>query len=707
MGSPDLPLPSLPPWLQEKLPSAWQLDCEVFAAAIRPDPKLTVDEWADQKRILTPDSSKEPGQWRTDRVPHARAIMGSLSPSDPCTEVTLVAGTQVAKTEIGNNFVGFVIDVSPAPMMMTLPTSNVAKRNSKTRLAKMIDAMPCLREKISENSRDSANSATLKQFPGGVLVIAGANSAAELKSQPVRFLFEDEVDEYPDDVDGQGPADELAEKRTDTYRRNKKIYRASTPRGRYAKSKIHKHWLRSNMQRRHVPCPHCNELQVLRWEGFRYDTRKIWTVTLADSGELVEVPEGTADAKVRDTGEVLDAWYECEHCAQRIDEHHKQWMFDDARAKWIAERPHITARQGYHLPSFYSPLGWFSWKEVVEKRLQAEKDPTKALLALWHNTIAAEPYEDAGESVSDLELRKRAIEAEKPYRLGTVPRGGLLLTGSVDVQHKRLEVKVKAWGRDKESWLVDYQVIHGDTESRAPWDALDEYRTKKFPHDSGAHLRILALAIDAGFRTQTVYDFCRPRAIAHVFPVRGQSQAGKTVLGRPTKQDIDHNGQKVPNGIDLWPIGTDTAKAEIYARLKIERPGPGHMHFPLGLPDEYFRGLTAERQVTRYVKGFLKTSWEKDEVERNEPLDLEVYAYAAAIYAGLARVNWDRLEASLIATAGDLFVQAQEQQEAARLNEAAPPAEPTPPKEDVVQTSTPSSAKEPWLGRRDGWLRRE
>jgi phage terminase large subunit GpA-like protein len=121
-----------------------------------------------------------------------------------------------------------------------------------------------------------------------------------------------------------------------------------------------------------------------------------------------------------------------------------------------------------------------------------------------------------------------------------------------------------------------------------------------------------------------------------VFPVRGQSQAGKTVLGRPTKQDIDHNGQKIPNGIDLWPIGTDTAKAEIYARLKIERPGPGHMHFPLGLPDEYFRGLTAERQVTRYVKGFLKTSWEKDEVERNEPLDLEVYAYAAAIYAGLA-----------------------------------------------------------------------
>jgi phage terminase large subunit GpA-like protein len=204
--------------------------------------------------------------------------------------------------------------------------------------------------------------------------------------------------------------------------------------------------------------------------------------------------------------------------------------------------------------------------------------------------------------------------------------------------------------------------------------------------------------VDAGFRTQTVYDWCRPRAHEHVLPVRGQSQAGKTVLGRPTKQDIDHNGKKIPNGIELWPIGTDTAKAEIYARLKIERPGPGHMHFPLGLPDEYFRGLTAERQVTRYVKGYLKTSWEKDEVERNEPLDLEVYAYAAAIYAGLNRVNWDRLEAALIDRRRPLRPGAGSK---ARLNEE-PPAPPAAP---AVQTSAPPAEQQPgWLSRRDGWL---
>src|SRR5574341_166736 len=313
MNLPMMPRPSLPLWLKEKLPSAWQLDCETFAAAIRPDPKRTISEWADAKRILTPDTSKEPGPWRTARVPHTKAIMDALSPSESCTEVTWVAGTQVGKTEVGNNFVGAVIDEFPAPMMMVLPTSNTAKRSATTRLARMIEAMFCLRSKISDSSRDSANSATLKQFPGGVLVIAGANSAAELKSQPVRFIFEDELDEYPDDVDSQGPADELAEKRADTYQRNKKIYRASTT-TKKGKSKIWKHLHRSNLQRRHVPCPHCDGYQVLKWEGFRYETRKIWTATLADTGEIVEVPAGTADAKVYDTGELVDWWYECEHC---------------------------------------------------------------------------------------------------------------------------------------------------------------------------------------------------------------------------------------------------------------------------------------------------------------------------------------------------------------------------------------------------------
>lgn len=665
-----MPAPKLP----EGLPSAWLLDCEVFAESILPDPDLTITQWADDRRVLTTESSSEPGPWRTDRVPYAREIMDVLSPSDPTPEITFVAGGQVAKTEIGNNFIGFIIDHAPGPTMMVYATSSTGRRSSHTRLAKMLEGTPSLREKVSNKARDRANSALRKDFPGGVLMIAGANSASDLASQPVRYLFEDEVDKYPEDVDGHGPAVELAETRTRNFPR-RKIYRASTP-TEAGPSKIWSFWLASDQRRFHVPCPHCGELQVLHWEQFRYETRKLWELLDTDTGELKEVEPATAGATARDTGELLDVWYECEHCRARIDEHEKTGML--ARGRWIASRPEIKGHAGFHLPSFYSPLGWYSWASIAKKRLVAEKDPTGTLLKQWTNESAGEAFTAQGETVSDLQLKERA----ENYKRGAVPMGGLLLSASVDVQGNRLETKVKAYGRGEESWLVDYQVIHGDTESAAPWNELDEYLQKKFPHECGATLRITACAVDAGYRTQTVYAFARQRAHRHIFPVRGQSQAGKSILGRPSAQDVDHNGQRVPGGVQLWPVGSDTAKSKIYARLKITTPGPGCMHFPIGLPDEYFKQLTAERLTTRYVRGYLKRVWEKDAGERNEALDLEVYAYAAAIYAGVTRANWDRIEATLKATAQDLFVRAVAEEESGGTKAAqASPA--------AVQTSAP------------------
>jgi phage terminase large subunit GpA-like protein len=657
-----MPAPKLP----EGLPSAWLLDCEVFAEAIEPDPELTISEWADERRVLSPETSSEPGPWRTDRVPYAREIMDVLSPSDPTQEVTFVAGTQVAKTEIGNNFVGFIIDHAPGPAMMVYPTSNTGKRSSRTRLAKMIESTPSLRAKVSDKQRDKSNSASLKEFPGGVLAIAGANSAAELKSMPVRYLFEDELDEYPDDVDGQGPADELAEKRTDTFTR-KKIFRTSTP-TRKGRSKIWRHWLASDQRRYYVACPNCAGEQVLRWDQMRWETRIVWELTDAE-GVITEAAPEAAGAVRRDTGELLDCWIECQHCQAKIEEHHKTAMLEGGR--WVAEAPGVGKPVGFHLSALYSPLGWFSWFTAVKKRLEADKDPTGERLKVWTNTVIAEPYAEASEQLNDHDIKQRA----EPYKLKTVPMGGLFLTAAVDVQAKRLEVKVKAWGRGEESWLVDVDVIHGDTESAQPWEVLDEYLAGKFAHECGAQLRIIAAAVDSGYRTQTVYDWCRLRRHRNIFPIKGQSQTGKSVLGRPSKQDVDHRGKVIKGGVEVWPIGTDTAKSKIYARLKITEPGPGCMHFPLGLPDDYFKQLTAERLVSRYHKGYLRTSWEKDATERNEALDLEVYAYAAAVLAGLTRTNWDRLEAAIRATAGDLFVQAQEQVPAADAAPAQPPVE--------------------------------
>lgn len=648
--------------------------------------------------MLSSDISSEPGPWRTARVPYTREIMDALSPSDPCQEVTFIAGTQVAKTETGNNFLGFVMDWAPGPAMMVMPTSNTAKRGAKTRLARMIDSTPSLRTKISESTRSSANSATLKDFPGGVLAIAGANSAAELKSMPVRYLFEDELDEYPDDCDGQGPADELAEKRTDTFVR-KKIFRTTTPtiKGR---SKGWKHLERSDYREFHVACPHCQAEQVLVRSQLRWETQKVWEIVRADDGEIIEVPPETEGAVARNTDEILDVFYECAACSGRIDEHHKTTML--AAGRWIPRYPG-RARRGYHLSSLYSPLGWFSWRQIVEKVIEAEKDPTGALLKVVINTIDALPYAEKGDQPERNEIQQRA----EAYKLGTVPMGALFLSAGVDVQGNRLEVKVKGWGRGEESWLVDFQVIHGDTETSAPWEALDEYLQRKFPHACGAELRIQACGVDTGYRAQTVYEFTRRRKHRHIFALKGQSDSGKAVLGRPRAQDVNHRGQVIKDGVELWPIGTDTAKSRIYARLRIDTPGPGCLHFPLGLPDEYYQQLTAERLVTKYHHGYVKRVWEKDAGARNEALDLEVYAYAAALYAGLTRVNWDKVEAALRATAGDLFVDAERraQQDPEGGQDAAGGSAETPAAEPPVQTPARPAAPFP-VKRRGGFVNR-
>jgi Phage terminase large subunit (GpA) len=81
----------------------------------------------------------------------------------------------------------------------------LAKRNSKQRIDPLIEESEVLRERVKERrSRDSGNTVLSKEFPGGVLILTGANSAVGLRSMPARYLFLDEVDGYPGDVQGEG-----------------------------------------------------------------------------------------------------------------------------------------------------------------------------------------------------------------------------------------------------------------------------------------------------------------------------------------------------------------------------------------------------------------------------------------------------------------------------------------------------------------------
>lgn len=621
-----------------------RLVAELFAEFMKPPAAITVSQWADGHRMLSGKASSEPGPWRTDRTPYLRQIMDDLSARSSVQEVVVMFAAQLGKSESGMNWLGYIIDNEPGPVMCVQPTTDMAKRFSRQRITPMLEETPALRRKVRENrSRDDANTTLMKDFAGGVLVVSGANSAASLRSMPVRYLFLDEIDAYPLDVDGEGDPVALAEKRTSTFAR-RKVLKVSTPTTKDC-SRIEGAYLQTNACRFQVPCPHCNEHQALEW-GTKGDHGLKWR----------KLEDGAPD--------YTSVHYVCRHCGGIIQEHHKPAML--AGGHWVASKEASrTGRQtGYHLNALYAPLGWIGWADLVaqwhDATLAAKQgDVTK--LKTFTNTVLAETWEEQGDKVATHELARRAED----YPIGQVPHGGLLLTMGVDVQGDRIEYRTWAWGRGQESWLVDREIIYGDPaiEEGQPgsvWTRLTERRRTPYLHASGAQVLARACAIDTGgHHTQQVYAYVRAHHHANVLAVKGSSARGKAILSKPSDIDVTWRGQKIPRGVKLWLVGTDIAKGVIYGRLRQAQPGPGFIHLPRALAStDEFEQMTAERLVTKYIKGHARMEWVKPNGRRNEALDCAVYAYAAAIWVGIERwteVQWARIEDVIAPSTRDLF----------------------------------------------------
>jgi phage terminase large subunit GpA-like protein len=626
-----------------------------IAEGFAPPPDLTVSQWADAYRMLSSKGAAEPGPYRSERTPYLREPMDLLSERSGVEQVVLMFGAQVGKSESGNNWLGYIIDVCPGPVMAVQPTTETAKRYSRQRITPMIEETPRLRARVKENrSRDDANTTLAKDFPAGTLVIAGANSAAGLRSMPVRFLFLDEIDAYPLDVDGEGDPVSLAERRTATFAR-RKILKTSTPTVK-GFSRIEQAYEAGDRCRYHVPCPSCGVHQPLRWGNLKW------------SRDDVGAP---IPGSVR---------YACEACGVLIGEHEKPYML--AHGRWVGDRERGQVAS-FHLSALYSPLGWYGWETAVAEFYEANeaaKAGDVSRLKVWTNTVLAESWEDAGDRVSEHELAKRAEDL--PRRV--VPSWALALTAGCDVQADRVEAYVWAWGRGERSSIIEREIVYGSPSDDNTWQRVDEFLGATFQHASGAALKIDAAAIDSGgHHTQEVYNFCRARAHRRVIAVKGQSQAGKAVIGKPADIDVNYRGIKLRRGVKLWPVGSDTAKAVIYGRLRLTEPGAGYVHLGRWMSAEVFEQLTAERLVTKYAKGRPRLEWMKPAGRRNEALDCAVYALAAAHYLGMPRwrePDWQKLEARI--RQGELLPSSTEVEPAAEPRLAAPagdaPASPAP-----------------------------
>ncbi len=592
---------------EDGLSAAW-------LGGLKPDPSLTVSEWADRHRVLSSRAASEAGPYRTARTPYLREIMDALSPSHPAQRVSFMKGGQVGGTEAGNNWIGFVIHHAPGPMLVVQPTVEMAERLSRQRLEPLIDASPALRALVlPARSRDSGNTILSKVFPGGILLLTGANSATGLRSMPARYIFLDEIDAYPASSDEDGDPVSLAEVRTATYSHRRKVFMVSTPTIR-GLSRIEREYEASDQRRYFVPCPHCGAMQWLQFERLRWDKGR---------------PETAA--------------YYCDGCERPIAEHHKTKMMADGewRAMAVTADPHSI---GFHLSALYSPIGWKSWGSIARDWLAAQG--SDELLRVARNTLLGETWVESGDAPEWQRLADR-----REVFGSTVPHLGLFLTAGADVQKDRIEVDVWAWGRGLESWLVEHIVIPGGPDDPACWDKLTALLGRSWTHESGAVMQLSKIAIDTGYEGTAVYGWARSAGYGQVTPIKGVESFNRSApVSGPTFVDATIGGVKLKRGARLWTVAVSTFKAETYRFLRLERPSdedravgvcdaPGTIHLPEWIDSEWLKQLVAEQMVTvRNKRGFGHQEWQKMR-ERNEALDCRVYARAAAWILGADR--WD------------------------------------------------------------------
>ncbi|MDI9240748.1 phage terminase large subunit family protein [Lysobacter sp. LF1] len=599
--------------------------------AWKPPARLTLSEWADDCAVLSTESAAEVGKWRT--LPYQRGIMDAITDRH-IESVTVMKSARVGWSKILNHTIGYHAHHEPCPLMLVQPTIGDAEGYSKDEIAPMIRDTPVLEAIFPlPGTRDAGNTILRKAFPGGVLMLIGADSPRGFRRVSVRVVMFDEVDGYSATAGEEGDQLKLGIKRTE-YFWNRKILAGSTPTLDQT-SRIKRRFEAGDQRHYFVPCPHCDHKQQLVWENLRWP-----------KGE----PEKAAFVCV-------------EGCGAEIGYEHQRWMIEEADRRqragepgigWVATNPDAEpGHASFHIWAAYSYAPNATWGQLAREWVSSHRNIEER--KTFMNTVLGLPYKGQGDAPD----WKRLYDRRERYQIGWVTGDGLILFAGVDVQKDRIEVEIVAYGPDMRSWSVAYRVFPGDTSQLdgkdSPYRALDALLAEWFPREGGGALQIRMLAIDAGYNTNTVYQWVRRHAANRVIAVDGRDSYAM-IIGQPKAVEVTERGKRKSRAVKLWPIGTSMAKTELYGWLKQEKPTDesgddlpfGYCSFP-EYPDEYFKQLTAEEVVPRLVRGFRRYQWEKV-YGRNEALDCRVYARAAAALVGIDRwtaAQWDTLRNEL------------------------------------------------------------
>lgn len=649
----------------------------VLATLITPPPIMTPSALAAEIMIVA-DGPRAGELWDPEQTPYIVEPLDSMISGSGVNEIAIRKSAQTGFTTMLLAAAAYIIDRDPCRAMIVQPTSGALADFNKDKLTPTLEQSPVLAAKIkSQTSRSGdASTVTSKRFQGGSITLAIANSAADLRSKTVKVALCDEIDEYPDDLDGQGDPMAMIEARQESFLMSGEWLRVyvSTPTIKAA-SRIDAQWERSDKRYWHMPCPGCGEMFRFEFDRKHFRFKADWP---------------------------HEAHYATPCCGTVIEDADKVTVMK--RGRWIATEPRPGAIRGYHFDALASPFVPFD--KIASRFIGAEGDPMK--MKAFYNLTLGLAYEMKGDAPDHVRLMERR---DKGLQRGRIPARGLVLTGAADVQMNGIWYEIIAWASNRENWTVDAGYIAGATDDPhgGAFVRLEEIRQQQWPDAFGGARTVDSFGVDSGYRSHVVYTWVRGKAAT--FALDGRDGWSKPAIGAPSPVDINFNGQRIRRGAMVWGVGTWPLKGVIYADLRKEGVAAGkevdpagYCHFGDWIDEVYFRQITSEYLTNENYRGRVRRVWKVRNGEENHLFDCRVYNYALADYLGVSRMTADQW-AVLASRRGvpqeianpDMFAP-----EPVRVASAAPVVTKPSPME-AAPRPMPQEDEDTWISNATGW----
>lgn len=579
------------------------------------EPPMTAVQWADEHFYMSSESSYHEGKWTTDSF--QVAILNAMG-NDLIAVVNFVKSARIGYTKLLMANIGYKLQHKRRNIVMWSPTDTDAKGISKRHVDGLIRDVPVIKELapwFGKKHRD--NTLEAKTFSNRKsLWIRGGTASGNYRELSADETIYDELSNFDPDIEGEGDAVTLGDKRLDgaTYPNS---IRGSTPK-KAGSCQVTKAAEESPVRLRfHIACPHCQHEQTLKFGG-------------KDCGYGLKWEKDAL-------GQAVKAWYVCECCGDNF--YHQDMVAASPNGRWICEATGIWTRDSmdwfdkdgqpvrtpksvaFYCWAIYST--WSAWLKIAEEWLKIKGDREK--LVTFTNTTLGEVWEeDQGERVEwEALYGRREIYPCTDY----VPEQALGLFGGIDTQDDRYEGRVWAVGAGEEKWLIRRFILNGDPASVELRRKVALELNREFKRPDGTPMRVERWCWDAGGHySDEVAEESKKHGVRWVIPIFGASTYGKPIANFPRRRK---------NKIYKTEVGTDNAKELIYGRLGVEvpqpwAPTPGCIHFPLidWCDEDELKQITAERKKPVMVKGKREMRWDSGG-RRNEALDCLVYALAA------------------------------------------------------------------------------